>query len=112
MGMRRKKEKDILRRQKEIDTTTKGRETHPKHAKDELRKEKDKQINESKKHAKEKESLCKPSEKINNKDTISRTDNVIDKDDGPDLFCVCRKEDDGTFMIGCDECEEWYHPRC
>jgi len=29
------------------------------------------------------------------------------------LYCVCRKpEIKGTFMIACDTCDEWFHPRC
>ena len=30
----------------------------------------------------------------------------------PIQYCICQGEDDGTLMIGCDYCEEWYHPRC
>jgi len=29
-----------------------------------------------------------------------------------DVYCLCRRENDGTFMIGCDYCDEWYHPYC
>ena len=28
------------------------------------------------------------------------------------LYCLCRTADDSYFMIGCDKCEEWYHPEC
>eukprot|EP00466_Bigelowiella_natans_P020732 jgi/Bigna1/77954/fgenesh1_pg.51_\ len=28
-------------------------------------------------------------------------------------YCLCQSEwVDGVFMIGCDECDEWYHPKC
>ena len=27
----------------------------------------------------------------------------------PIQYCICQGEDDGTLMIGCDYCEEWYH---
>jgi hypothetical protein len=27
-------------------------------------------------------------------------------------YCTCRGSDDGTGMIQCDGCEEWYHGRC
>ncbi len=27
-------------------------------------------------------------------------------------FCICRKPDDGGFMIQCDFCREWYHGHC
>lgn len=34
------------------------------------------------------------------------------EDDG-DLYCICRKPDRGTFMIGCDgTCDDWYHGKC
>ncbi|KAK4634300.1 Set1 complex component spp1 [Fulvia fulva] len=33
-------------------------------------------------------------------------------DDG-DEYCICRKPDNGTFMIGCDgPCEDWFHGKC
>jgi COMPASS component SPP1 len=33
-------------------------------------------------------------------------------DDG-DIFCICRKGDNHTWMIACDGgCEEWYHGNC
>ena len=35
-----------------------------------------------------------------------------DDDDG-EVYCICRKPDDHTIMIGCDgPCEDWYHMRC
>lgn len=36
-----------------------------------------------------------------------------DMEDDSELFCVCRKPDDHTWMIGCDGgCEDWFHGRC
>lgn len=36
-----------------------------------------------------------------------------DMDDDSELFCICRKPDDHTWMIGCDGgCEDWFHGRC
>lgn len=29
-----------------------------------------------------------------------------------EVYCLCRKPDDGNFMIQCDRCEEWYHGKC
>ena len=30
-----------------------------------------------------------------------------------DLFCICMQPYvDGVFMIGCDSCDDWYHPAC
>eukprot|EP01122_Echinamoeba_exundans_P013324 TRINITY_DN5800_c0_g1_i3.p1 TRINITY_DN5800_c0_g1~~TRINITY_DN5800_c0_g1_i3.p1 ORF type:complete len:926 (+),score=195.15 TRINITY_DN5800_c0_g1_i3:51-2828(+) len=31
-------------------------------------------------------------------------------DPGP--FCLCRGPDDGSLMISCDSCDEWYHAKC
>ena len=28
------------------------------------------------------------------------------------VFCICRKPDDGHFMIACDACYEWFHGKC
>ncbi|KAG8749911.1 hypothetical protein FRC14_000958 [Serendipita sp. 396] len=41
-------------------------------------------------------------------------------DDGDDddeevdnrLYCVCRERYDHRFMLGCDHCDEWFHPPC
>lgn len=45
-----------------------------------------------------------------NKDMGTNEDE--DMDDG-ELFCVCRKPDDHTWMIACDGgCEDWFHGRC
>ena len=29
-----------------------------------------------------------------------------------ELYCVCRKPDEGELMIACDGCEEWFHAKC
>lgn len=34
---------------------------------------------------------------------------------GPDdeVYCICRRPDSGTFMIGCDGgCDDWFHGKC
>ncbi|KAJ3220153.1 PHD finger protein 3 [Dinochytrium kinnereticum] len=31
---------------------------------------------------------------------------------GERVYCVCRKIDDGTLMIQCDSCWDWYHGPC
>eukprot|EP01125_Pyxidicula_operculata_P000118 TRINITY_DN1016_c1_g1_i3.p2 TRINITY_DN1016_c1_g1~~TRINITY_DN1016_c1_g1_i3.p2 ORF type:complete len:961 (-),score=260.57 TRINITY_DN1016_c1_g1_i3:283-3165(-) len=28
------------------------------------------------------------------------------------LYCICKGNDDGTFMICCDICSDWFHGRC
>ena len=36
-----------------------------------------------------------------------------DDEDDSELFCICRKPDDHTWMIACDGgCEDWFHGRC
>ena len=30
----------------------------------------------------------------------------------PRRYCLCNKEDDGSFMVQCDPCKEWYHLNC
>ena len=36
-----------------------------------------------------------------------------DMDEDSELFCICRKPDDHTWMIACDGgCEDWFHGRC
>ena len=33
--------------------------------------------------------------------------------DDDDVYCLCRKPDTGTFMIGCDgTCDDWFHGKC
>lgn len=29
-----------------------------------------------------------------------------------ELYCICRKPNDHTYMIGCDSCSDWFHPVC
>ena len=36
-----------------------------------------------------------------------------DYDADGDVYCICRKPDNGTFMIGCDgTCDDWFHGKC
>ncbi|KAJ5887868.1 Zinc finger PHD-type [Penicillium taxi] len=36
-----------------------------------------------------------------------------DDEDENQLFCICRRPDNHTWMIGCDgDCEDWYHGKC
>jgi PHD-finger len=32
--------------------------------------------------------------------------------DGEEIYCVCKKEDDGSPMINCEGCQDWFHIRC
>lgn len=29
-----------------------------------------------------------------------------------DVFCICKRPDDGSWMIACEKCDEWFHGRC
>ena len=48
-------------------------------------------------------------------DSFSNDDRSV-SDNGEEypeeLYCICRKPDDGTPMVCCDGCDEWYHVRC
>jgi len=36
-----------------------------------------------------------------------------DYEDGNEVFCICRRPDNHTWMIGCDGgCEDWFHGKC
>jgi COMPASS component SPP1 len=36
-----------------------------------------------------------------------------DVDEDAEVFCICRKPDDHTWMIACDAgCDDWFHGRC
>ena len=43
--------------------------------------------------------------------TISMPDDIANLRQTMCSYCLCRRPYDG-FMIGCDECEEWYHGQC
>lgn len=32
--------------------------------------------------------------------------------DSEELFCTCRKPDNGELMVACDGCDEWFHFKC
>ena len=37
----------------------------------------------------------------------------MDLEEGAEVFCICRKPDNHTWMIGCDGgCEDWFHGKC
>lgn len=29
-----------------------------------------------------------------------------------ELYCICRRPDNGELMVGCDGCDDWYHFKC
>lgn len=39
--------------------------------------------------------------------------NDDDDEDDNSIFCICRRPDNHTWMIGCDgDCEDWFHGKC
>lgn len=32
--------------------------------------------------------------------------------DGEEVFCICKRPDNGELMVGCDGCDDWFHFRC
>lgn len=40
-------------------------------------------------------------------------DEEVSEEEDTEAYCICRKPDDHTLMIGCDgPCEDWFHVRC
>jgi len=78
-----------------------------------VKKGKGKQIEESKKSGK---GTKKESKKKKDEDVVRATevdDADEEEDDGKVWICpLCKKPDDGSPMIGCDSCDEWYHYVC
>lgn len=47
------------------------------------------------------------------KPPTSRDNDDSDSFDENAVFCICRRPDNHTWMIGCDaDCEDWYHGKC
>ena len=40
------------------------------------------------------------------------TSDLPKKQTKKDLYCFCKGPDDGSFMIQCDGCDEWFHGNC
>lgn len=60
-----------------------------------------------------------PKNRKQNSATPTRSSSVMngnedeDYDDDTEIFCICRKPDDHSIMIGCDgPCEDWFHVKC
>ncbi|CAK3883621.1 Set1 complex component spp1 [Lecanosticta acicola] len=48
-----------------------------------------------------------------NEEPYDDEDEDMDEDGDGDEYCICRKPDTGTFMIGCDgTCDDWFHGKC
>lgn len=52
----------------------------------------------------------------NSNSNSSPEDGELSSDSSPSperpVYCICRKSDTNRFMIGCDECEDWFHGDC
>ncbi|KAJ7043631.1 hypothetical protein C8F04DRAFT_1366635 [Mycena alexandri] len=44
--------------------------------------------------------------------TTPKTKSKRTKSPTPAIYCLCRKGDDGSPMVNCGECDEWYHFGC
>ena len=56
---------------------------------------------------KEKKKKKKEEEKKSNQIEID-TDSLLQEP----IYCICNGPDDGSFMIACDFCCEWFHGNC
>ncbi|CCK72238.1 Spp1p KNAG_0J01570 [Huiozyma naganishii CBS 8797] len=36
----------------------------------------------------------------------------VDPVTGVDVYCICKKPDEGELMVGCDGCDDWFHFNC
>lgn len=53
---------------------------------------------------------AEPNDEPYDDDDEDMEDGDVDSDD---VYCLCRKPDTGTFMIGCDgTCDDWFHGKC
>ncbi|KAJ5326902.1 uncharacterized protein N7506_010004 [Penicillium brevicompactum] len=60
---------------------------------------------EPKKRPQKKKKGPKPARAQENDDSDSFDENAV--------FCICRRPDNHTWMIGCDaDCDDWYHGKC
>ncbi|XP_026117039.1 CXXC-type zinc finger protein 1-like [Carassius auratus] len=55
--------------------------------------------------------LAMDSEMSDIEQTPAMNNTVVDGENAP-LYCICRKPDINCFMIGCDNCNEWFHGHC
>uniref|UniRef100_A0A7N8X8R5 CXXC-type zinc finger protein 1 n=1 Tax=Mastacembelus armatus TaxID=205130 RepID=A0A7N8X8R5_9TELE len=45
-------------------------------------------------------------------DQVPGPENSSMEGENAPLYCICRKPDINCFMIGCDNCSEWFHGHC
>ncbi|KAF1816577.1 hypothetical protein P152DRAFT_492965 [Eremomyces bilateralis CBS 781.70] len=44
--------------------------------------------------------------------TKPKNDPGSDGDEDGEVYCICRRGDDHSFMLACDNCDEWFHAQC
>ncbi|XP_075997513.1 CXXC-type zinc finger protein 1b isoform X1 [Genypterus blacodes] len=49
---------------------------------------------------------------MSDNDTLRGPENSSMEGENAPLYCICRKPDINCFMIGCDNCNEWFHGHC
>lgn len=67
----------------------------------------------SKKNAKKAKNVAVDEDEGEGEGEVEGDDDDEVSDDPNAVFCICRKPDNHTWMIGCDgECEDWFHGKC
>ncbi|KAF4094062.1 hypothetical protein AMELA_G00008930 [Ameiurus melas] len=49
---------------------------------------------------------------LSDMDQVPAVDHSRVEEEKAPLYCICRKPDINCFMIGCDNCNEWFHGHC
>lgn len=61
----------------------------------------------------EKKPVPKKKKKKGPKQAVTQEGDDSDSFDENAVFCICRRPDNHTWMIGCDaDCDDWYHGKC
>ena len=50
--------------------------------------------------------------KLHTLSTETYQQTLLDLRQKANAWCVCRKPDDGTVLMECSECQDWFHPAC
>ncbi|XP_021362623.1 uncharacterized protein LOC110456300 [Mizuhopecten yessoensis] len=50
--------------------------------------------------------------KVENSSGILSPSNRITINNNDKTFCVCKTKNDNVDMVGCDRCNDWFHPSC
>jgi len=58
-------------------------------------------------------ALWMPGTRVGQAGTIHQSVTPASQRKQQDLYCLCRKPyEEGVLMVGCDDCNNWFHPRC